>query len=361
MKKSRIVKLIAILVLAIGITVLPTNRLIVQAQEVIATVEGTVLSETTKELLHLSTKEGKMEIKLDSNTDTTECKMLLTGEKIRVSVSHGSDGYLHAVKITSNSKTPGITIDTSTSVAVTGVINEKSNSEILFFDTECGTMELKLDATTDINNCSILVAGKTYEIVCARGSDAYMHILSIKDSNAIVKTSSGTTINISLLTPSPATALDSNIVTTTVTGTVDSQTKENLLYLATDGGIMMVVIDSKTDSTKGMVLTPGTKLTVSVYRGADAYMHAAVITGANKDSLTATLDQATKATVTGTVSEKSTEEMLYLDLEHGEMKLKTDALKEIKGLKVLVADKEISVTCERGSDAYMHVTSITGL
>lgn len=361
MKKRRIIKFLLDLCLAIGMVMMPLNEMEAQAQEVIATVEGTVLSETTQELLHLSTKEGKMEIKLDSSTDASGCKLLLTGEKINVSVSHGSDGYLHAVKITSSTKTPGITIDSSTSVTVTGIINAKSNSEILFFDTECGTMELKLDATTDISNSSLLVAGKAYEIVCARGSDAYMHALSIKDTSAIVKTSSGKTANISLLTPAPAAALDSNIVTTTVKGTVGSKTKENLLYLETEGGTMLVVIDSKTDSTKGLVLTPETKLTVSVYRGADAYMHAAVITGGNRESLTATLDQSTKATVTGTISDKSTEEMLYLDLEYGEMKLKTDALKEVKGLKVLVEDKKVSVTCERGSDAYMHVTSITGL
>ena len=108
MKKSWITKMAAVLCLAMGITLIPANQLSVQAAEVIATVEGTVLSETTQELLHLSTKDGKMEIKLDSNTDASGCKLLLTGEKISVSVSHGSDGYLHAVKISSDVKTPGI-------------------------------------------------------------------------------------------------------------------------------------------------------------------------------------------------------------------------------------------------------------
>lgn len=363
MKKGWIAKLAMMLCLVMGITFIPVNELSVQAAEVIATVEGTVLSETTQDLLHLSTKDGKMEIKLDSNTDASGCKMLLTGEKIKVSVSHGSDGYLHAVKISSNSATPGITIDKSTSATVVGIIDAKSNSEILFFDTQYGEMEIKLDATTDISGCSMLVAGKTYEIVCARGSDAYMHVLSIKDSSATVKTTSGTTTTtVSTLTPEPAAALDGSVVTMTVSGKVDSKTKENHLYLSTSEGMMEVVIDSKTDSTKGLVLMPDTKLTVTVYHGSDGYLHAAVIKGASKDSLSATLDHSTEATVTGTVSKKSTENKLFLDTKHGEMELKLDALDmdDVKGIKVLIKNKEIKVNCERGSDAYMHATGITG-
>ena len=38
-----------------------------------ATVTGTVRSGTTSDLLLLSTKEGNMEIKLDSGTDTSSC------------------------------------------------------------------------------------------------------------------------------------------------------------------------------------------------------------------------------------------------------------------------------------------------
>lgn len=363
MKKSWIAKLAAVLCMVVGITMMPANELTVQAEEIIATVEGTVLSETTQELLHLSTRDGKMEIKLDSNTDASGCKLLLTGEKISVSVSHGSDGYLHAVKISNDTQKPGVTLDSSTTATVTGVIDEKSNSEILFFDTQYGEMELKLDASTDISNCSMLVAGKTYEIVCARGSDAYMHATSIKDSTATVTTTSGTTTaNVSTLTPAPATALDSNVVTMSVSGTVASKTKENLLYLSTSEGEMQFVIDSKTDSRNGMVLVPGTKLTVTFYHGSDAYLHAAVIKGASKNSLTATLDQYSEATVTGTVLGQTTENKLFLDTKYGEMELKMDALdiEDVKGCKVLVEDKKISVTCERGSDAYMHVTSITG-
>lgn len=359
MKKHRIIRRMIMFCLMWGILTIPVNRMDVQAAEVIATVEGTVLSETTHELLRLSTNDGNMEIKIDSNTDTSECKILLTGEKIKVSVSHGSDGYLHAVKISDIGTTPRVTLDTSTQATVRGTVNAKSGSEILFFDTEYGQMELKWDATTDISGCKVLVAGEKYEIVCARGSDAYMHAMTIRDASTLSGTSSSSAL--SSLTPAPAAALDSNVVTMTVSGTVAENTKDTLLYLATKDGEMQFVIDSKTDSRDGLMLTPGNKLTVTFYHGSDAYLHAAVIKGTTKNALTATLDSSTQATVTGTVKSGSTEDKLYLDTQQGEMELKLDALQSVTACKVLVKDKKISLTCQRGSDAYMHVTAITGL
>lgn len=367
MKKYRKTWIIATLCLVLVMAAIPANLLHVQAAEVIATVEGTVLSETTHEMLRLSTKEGNMEIKIDSNTDAGECKVLLTGEKIRVSVSHESDGYLHAVKITGANTTPRVTLDLTTQATVTGTVNAKSNSEILFFDTAYGQMELKLDTTTDITGCTLLAAGKNYEIVCARGTDAYMHAMSIKDTSAAVTTATASTsteavsANISTLTPAPAAALDSSVVTMTVTGTVAESTKENLLYLDTKEGEMQFVIDSKTDSREGMVLVPGNKLTVTFYHGSDAYLHASVIKASAKTALSATLDSSTKATVTGTVKSYSTENKLFLETSQGEMELKLDAVQNVTACKVLVKGKKVSVTCERGSDAYMHVTGITGL
>ena len=103
MEKKKFSKLCTAFCLTLGLTLAPASSFQVQAAEVIATVEGTVMSGTTSELLKLSTKEGDMEIKLDSGTDASGCKVLLPDKKIFVSVSHGNDGYLHAVKITATS------------------------------------------------------------------------------------------------------------------------------------------------------------------------------------------------------------------------------------------------------------------
>lgn len=358
MKRDKFAKLCLAVCLVCGMTTAPMNSLEIQAAEVIATVQGTVASGTTSELLRLSTKEGEMQIKLDSGTDTSGCKILLTDSKVTVSVSHGSDGYLHAVKLSGDTQTPSTTLDSSTTATVTGTISSKSKGDVLCFKTAQGEMEIKLDPTTNLSGCSVLVADKTYSIVCARGSDAYMHAVSISDgTSGSSGTGSSSGTNYTGVSPAPVSPV--SVSTSTVTGTVTSDTKENLLYLSTSSGVMQIAIDNNTDSRNGIMLTPDNKLTVSVYRGSDAYMHAATII-ASKDGSQTSVDTSSVSTVTGTVVSKSNENMLYLSTSYGEMELKLDTLSSVNNCKVLVSGKKVTVTCARGNDAYMHAISITG-
>lgn len=366
MRRCGMTKLWVTICLIFVMIMAPGNGLEAQAVEILATVQGTVLSGTNAGLLKLSTKEGYMEIKIDSGTDTSACKVLLPDSRVSVSVSYGSDKYLHAVKITGEAQGGAVTLDTSTSATVTGTIGEKSKSDILYVNIQQGEMEIKWDSTTNINGCSILMVGKSYGITCVRGSDAYMHAVSISDMTAggtIVNNgstgASGTTGgSTSPVNPAPGSQV--NVSTVTVTGTVTDSTKENLLYLSTNGGVMQLVIDSNTDARSGMMLTPGNKLTVACYRGSDAYMHAASIVGVKDNAAAAELDTSSPSTVTGTVGGKSTENILYLSTSGGEMQLKLDAVRSINNCKVFVSGKKLTVTCVRGSDAYMHALDITG-
>ncbi len=356
MKRNKIAKIYLAVCLVLGMMIVPGNQLKAQAEEKAITVTGTVASGTTAELLQLSTKDGKMEIKLDSGTDTSACKILLPGNEISVSVVHGSDEYLHAVKITSDGQEPGVTIDSANTAVVTGTIGDKTKGDVLYFNTPQGEMQIKLDATTNISGCSVLVVDKSYSITCARGSDAYMHAISISDAEAVTTASGTSTTG---LTPAPASPV--NVATVAVTGTVGDSTKEDLLYLSTEQGVMEIKIDSNTDSRSGMVLTPGNKLTVYVYRGSDAYMHAASIVGVKASSLAASFDTSTPASVEGTVGSKSNENVLYLKTPQGEMELKLDTVMSVSNCKVFVSGKKLTVTCARGSDAYMHAFNITGV
>lgn len=378
MKRYQISRLYITVCIVLTVIIMSMNRLEVQAAEILATVSGTVQSGTTSEILKLSTKEGYMEIKLDAGTDTSSCKVLLPDNKISVSVSHGSDGYLHAVKIMSGGQGPGVTLDSSASATVTGTIGEKTKGDILYFNTPQGEMEIKLDTTTNTSGCSVLIVGKSYSITCMRGSDAYMHAVSISDmiagtgipaagtgvpaAGTAALPGTGTAGNIAAVASSvtPAPSAQTNAATATVTGTVTERTKENLLYLSTDGGEMQLVIDNGTDSRSGVVLTPGNKLTVSCYRGSDAYMHAASIVGTKENAGAVEIDRSSPATVTGTVGKKSTESLLYLDTPQGEMQLKLDVVNSISNCKVFVSGKKLTLTCARGSDAYMHALDIVG-
>lgn len=359
MKKQMIVKLSLVSCLVLGMMG-SKSRLTVQAEEVMATVQGSVMSGTTTDLLKLSTREGNMEIKLDSGTDTTACKILLTGKDISVSVSHGSDGYLHAVKITSGAQDASVTLDSSTNVYVTGTIGDKSAEELLYVNTAQGEMQIKLDTTTDMSGCSVLVAAQEYRIYCSRGSDGYMHALSIADASAAIgQANVASAVQAADLSLTPAPAVVVTAETTTVTGTVGKNTRADLLCLSTDNGEMQIVIDKNTDTRNGMFLMPDAKLTVSVYKGSDSNMHAAVIVGSKNMTRSPEVDTSSPATVTGTVDSRSDDNILYLKTSAGDMELKLDTVRSVTGCKAFVKDKKIKVTCVRGADAYMHALDIT--
>ena len=132
---------------------LPSGALQVRAAEIIATVYGTILSGTDTELLLLSTSQGRMEIKIDSETDASGCKVLLPGREIYVSVTYGSDGYLHAAKITTGVKQESNSIDYSTSVTVKGEISDKTKDDLLYLKTDQGEMQIRLDSSTIMDGC----------------------------------------------------------------------------------------------------------------------------------------------------------------------------------------------------------------
>lgn len=358
MKKNRLMKMTALLMLTVGILLNPAGQMNVRAAEVIATVQGSVMKGTTTDILKLSTKEGDMEIKLDGGTDASDCKVLLPGNKISVSVSHGSDGYLHAVKIVSGLQSDTVSLDSSKSATVTGTITEKSKDGILYVETPQGDMEIKLDAGTDMSGCAVLVADRTYQITCVRGSDAYMHATSITDALGSSLGSTASTVPASSLTPAPESPV--TVDTTAVTGTVNKKTTSERLFLETQYGEMEIAIDQNTDSRAGIFLMPGRKLSVAVYRGSDAVMHAATIVGAKESVIPIYVDNTSPATVTGTLSSKSTENIMYLKTNDGEMELKLDNVRSVTGCKVLVKGRKVTVTCARGSDAYMHAIDIIG-
>ena len=342
---------------ACGLLFVPAaTEMDVQAEEVIATVQGKVMEGTTAKLLYLDTSDGRMEIKIDGSTSTSDCKMLLPDKKISVSVANGNDGYLHAVTISENGVSPSVNVDTSKVSSVVGTVNANTTEEVLHLDTAQGEMELKIDRNTDLSNCSVLVVSGKYVVSCARGEDAYMHAISIADVAAAPSTNASQT-GTAAQTYSQA-PVNVTGETRTVTGTVKKNTEESTLYLATSEGDFTFKINSSTDTSKGMVLTPDNKLMVTYFRGSDNNLHVTAIVGV-KDSSSATVDTSSQATVIGTVKGKSTENILVLDTSAGEMELKMDKVAAPSGCKVLVEGKKVTVTCSRGDDAYMHALTIT--
>ena len=346
MKHMKSLKMIAVIAAMLIALICPAAKTEVHAATQI-TVTGTVKPGTTENLIYLEMSDGSgiMELKLDANTDTSKCKVLVPGKKITAVIYYGNDEYMHASSIASGSVSGGVTVDTANPATVSGKVGKDTTDTLMFLEMSNGTMELKIDPTTDMSACSVMVAGKNVTVVCARGSDAYMHALSIS-------TGAGSTGSYG----STAVADAAPSGTTAVSGKVNKDTNGNVLYLDIDGGTMYIALDANTDTTGGFVATPGAKMTAYVYRGSDATMHAAKITASRAASTTLS---GSTTTFSGTVASNSTESDLYLNTSGGVMKIKLDASSTLTGAKILTNGKNITVSASVGADEYWHAVSIS--
>lgn len=311
---------------------------------VIATVNGTVLSGTTYDLLQLDSNGQKYKIRIDSETDTSGCKLLLPGNKVAVQVCYGNDKFLHAVKITTLSADIVPDSEKTNKATVNGNIKEGSTAESFKITTMFGELLIKVDGDTDFSGCKVFTIGKNVDVTLYRGKDSCYHAISVSDgagksTSYIVTNPSGTTY--------------------TITGEAKGNSTDSILYLnTTNNGIMEIRIDLTTNTTNARAIMPGAKLTVNYFKGSDGNLHASVITGVRKAS-DATVDTSKKYTVTGTISNKTTENVLTLTTSTGDMLIKLDTTTEYSGLAVLITGQKIEVSCSRGSDAYLHANSIT--
>ncbi len=360
------------------------------------TFTGNISDQTNPAILYLDTNGGTVQIKLDTTTDMSGAKFLVPGKTVTASCFMGGDSYWHAKTITGKSSVGAIDPDAKQSTVV-GVVAKNTSESMLYLKLTEGTMELKLDTTTDVSGIKSIIIGKTVKCVVARGSDAYMHAISISDTTEsanltqTTKTdtaSAGTTQTTGALpteiNPQNATQAQNALAafvqsqqggtqqtdaqtqaapaqaaapqTTDVTGTVDKQTTSSVLFLNTSGGVMQIKIDSgATDSCHALIT--GQTVTASYYRGDDEYNHARSLTNnSSKKSQTAELNPS-ELTVSGKVTSKTNEGTLFLDTSGGTMQIKLDSDTDFSGCQVLTQGKTVEVTCKCGSDEYFHAVS----
>ncbi|MBQ1459300.1 MAG: hypothetical protein IIZ20_12445, partial [Butyrivibrio sp.] len=110
------------------------------------TVTGTVDSATNSSYLFLNTPQGQMTIAIGADTDLSSCRMLLPDKEVTVDCHHGSDSYLHASRI----YVATAVVDSSNSTMVKGTVTSKTTEDVIFLSTSSGTMQIKVDNTTDM-------------------------------------------------------------------------------------------------------------------------------------------------------------------------------------------------------------------
>lgn len=303
------------------------------------TVSGTVSIDTTGKYLYLNTPQGKMTIAIDPETDLSGCKMLLPDKEVTVECHRGSDACLHASRIYETTAV----IDSSTSATVYGTVTSKTTEDVIFLSTTEGTMQIKVDSTTDMTGCQVVTIGKAVYITVARGSDACLHAVNISDSDPSNSVADVVTIG--------------GVEMPNVRGTVSAETTSSLLYFSTAYGTMIVKYDSSTDFTGCLTLLPGQSIAVALYRGSDAYMHAARVTNLGNANYSSGGVYSTTASFTGTVSASSTLNTLYLVTAEGTMLIKLDEATALSGLPLIVG-RSVTVTGGYGSDAAWHAVAI---
>ena len=309
------------------------------------TITGTVCDSTTSDVLYLDTSGGTMQIKLDANTDTSEAKFLLPGNTLTCAIYTAADEYWHASKISGNVSSGKATVDTSNKATVKGTIAKGTNEEMLYLVISNGTMHIKLDPETDISGCKYLIIGRTISVVCARGSDAYMHAISISDAG---------------MNNTTAAAATGKVSGNGVSGTIDKGTTTSLLRLATSGGTMEFVMDLASDISQCRAMVPGQSATVYFYRGDDAWNHVSrIVNNSSKVSDTVTLDQSSNLTVSGYIANNTDEGTIYLATDGGLMTIKVDASIVFTKCPILLTEKKAEITCQRGSDEYYHAVSVS--
>ena len=315
------------------------------------TVDGTVTDKTSDTILYLSTSGGTMAIKIDGSTDLTGCKLLYPDKKVKVTCARQNDGYLHASRIAAiQQSSGGSASNVPGAVSVSGTIKTGTSDSILFLDTSGGTMQLKIDSSTNMDSCRALTVGKKITVSTVRGSDAYMHALVITDSQ---NSSSGSSSSGS------SSSASTQISGISVQGTVASGTTGDMLLLNTSGGQMKLKIDGSTDLSACKVLIPGRTVTSGWVRGDDAYLHSTKIVGASTSYNNANVNTGSAVSVSGKVSGNTTENMLYLDTSGGKMAIKIDNSTAM-GCRVLYENQSVTVSVARGDDAYMHAVRIDG-
>lgn len=225
-------------------------------------ISGNIKDGTTSNLIKLSTILGDFDIRFDSGTDITECSFIAVGRNIVVTCVKDNAGKLYATKISNgvNTATTSSSNTSTTTTNISGKIASNSNTSVLYVSNSSGTMTIKLDSDTDTSKGVVLATDSTVTVSVYTGSDGSLHAQKVVQSRSANSYKADTTKLYK------------------ISGTVaEGSTTDLIKFDMGDGSIMNLKLDDSTTASNGLILTKGTKITVTCGRGADAYMHAAKI------------------------------------------------------------------------------------
>lgn len=248
----------ASLVLSVGVVAT------VDAKADDVTVTGTVQDGSTFDVIKVKTSDGEMQLKVDGNSDLSKCKNMMPGRNVVVDITYGNDGYWHIKSVKEGTNASTATVDKANLSTVSGTPVKIDANNVMYFDTQYGQMQIKLDPTTDYSKCTVLLPGNNYTLQVAYGSDAYMHAVTVADGASRVSYSSSSSSSSTANVKAEA----------TVTGKVLKKSTDNLLYLDTPQGEMQIKLDQYNGPIR--ILVQDQTITVGINYG-NEYWHAVSI------------------------------------------------------------------------------------
>ena len=338
------------------------------------TVTGTVEAKSTSQLIRLNTDGATMLIKVDQTTDTTGCRAVMVGTKISVSVGHGEDGYMHALKITNDGASTNVN---SSNIRMVGLVGSETNSEWLYLEVGNTKYPIHRESSTDYSQSKLLLPGKAVTVDYYKSSDNVLHAVRVIDGNATSNSSASSTSTSTNTSTNTNTSSSSSTSTSTtyvnVTGTVQAyDSNTSVCSLSTAQGVMLIKLDANPKANAVNTMVAGLTITAAVYRGNDGYMHAAAVaigttaptvSGSGSSSSTSTNTNTssgvTYINVTGTVqSYDSAKYICSLKTNEGVMLIKLDDTPRANAVNTMVGGLTITAAVYRGNDGYMHAAAI---
>lgn len=311
-------------------------------------VAGTIKQDTSNSMLYLSTSSGDMTIKIDSDCDLTKCGTLVAGNQAIASVYRGDDAYMHAAKIVSGASG----VDLTNLLTVSGTVTSATTNSMISLSTTSGTYQLKWDTATDVAISGVLYSGKTVTAVIGRGSDAYYHAIKVTDGTTAPSSSSSGS--------NSGTSSSSNVNTVTISGGVTTSSDESKIIVETSNGTYTVYLDDTTDYSACPVIVAKYSVKAEIYIGSDSQYHAKKLTDLSSNSQGSAdgVNSANAVQVTGTVEDGTNQNLLRLNVGGNTMLIRIDQKTDCSKCRVLKQGITVTAKVARGSDAYMHATSL---
>lgn len=145
--------------------------------------------------------------------------------------------------------------------------------------------------------------------------------------------------------------------TTTVSGTIEQGSTNEIIKLKTSQGVMELKLDSNTNYNGYKVFLPGKSLTVEIKYGNDGYWHIATIKSATVVT-NVTVDKSNLTAVSGVIKGAASDDVLRFDTSNGEMLIKIDKDTDFSGCSALVVGGSYTIKVGYGSDSYMHAVYV---